>query len=969
MASRTYTVETRDQAVVIFGGSDNLTSALTLELLSRGIHASKISNLKDLEVLQVNHDPDYLVVFFEPGNKDLIQSDGGELLQKIKSLTQTGESRLIVIRHVSHDLQDFPLPQVSKELVFTDYLGTKDYFSPVLETWLSSIQTSKSLNILGDGLEDLSVMGENDLAQLLAIAILSPSSTREDSILFGNPVPISSLNLAYLVRSNLPYKISLTFDEQVENPNHIFDPTIFQETLDRFNYHLSDSLENNLKSYLKKNFTKEGISMPPDPVPTISPKVTPPSSFVPKNEPVYVPPKVTPSPVIQEKLVLPHKSTRPILSPLQNISHPLKKLTPLRNVQPTFVPLQTRKSKLSIKLPQFSRRAKYSGPPRVGSIIGRGLIIALAIYLGTIAFAITITSLSLKSISVSLRNDELPLTNKLNTFTSTYLQANWVVLTSIPVISKQKSVLDINLLLDAYNQALSVFSAADLLGQSSKEMARYIFGGGDADIAQVVSFSRLQAEELYQKLSLLDGALPVEPPALISEKYSAEYREGKAKLGRLKRSVTTTKALLAVTPELIGLGGRRKYAVLFQNNLELRATGGFIGSFAILSFENGKLYDMPVFDVYDVDGQLKGHVEPPRPIKEILGESNWYLRDSNFDPDFPTTARRVEWFIKKSLNQDLNGTVAVNINTMTSLLKATGPLKIPDYNETVTDTNLSERTQLHSEGNFFPGSTQKKEYLSTVANTIFEQLPLLGENEGLKLIAGLSESIREKNTIISFTNTTADHMFKTLGWNGELSDLPCPTSSNCHKDYAMVVDSNFGVNKANYYVKRDIEEVITLDKNLSVNHVMRLKYQNTATSLAWPSGVYKNYQRLYLPIGTTIGNVKIDGRQLDPKDYALSSEHNKFVIAYIVSVPINSSTLVEVEYNTPQLPQESELLYTWYWQKQPGTSAVDSLTVYFNYPTSLRPTVISPTAEIITQQLKFNMINDSDRRVTVKFSK
>lgn len=98
--------------------------------------------------------------------------------------------------------------------------------------------------------------------------------------------------------------------------------------------------------------------------------------------------------------------------------------------------------------------------------------------------------------------------------------------------------------------------------------------------------------------------------------------------------------------------------------MELRSTGGFIGSFAVLSFENGKLYDMPIYDVYDADGQLKGHVEPPKPIKNILGEANWYLRDSNFDPDFPTSARRAEWFMKKTLNLDLDGTIAVNVNTL-----------------------------------------------------------------------------------------------------------------------------------------------------------------------------------------------------------------------------------------------------------------------------------------------------------------
>jgi hypothetical protein len=403
--------------------------------------------------------------------------------------------------------------------------------------------------------------------------------------------------------------------------------------------------------------------------------------------------------------------------------------------------------------------------------------------------------------------------------------------------------------------------------------------------------------------------------------------------------------------------------------MELRSTGGFIGSFAVLSFENGKLYDMPIYDVYDADGQLKGHVEPPKPIKDILGEANWYLRDSNFDPDFPTSARRAEWFMKKTLNLDLDGTIAVNVNTLSSLLSATGPLKIADYNETITADNLYERAQFHAEVNFFPGSTQKKEFLSTVANTLFAKLPELEGGQGMQLLNALTNSVEEKNTLISLVSTSSDQIFETLGWNGKISDLPCPSTSGCYKDYAMVIDNNFGVNKANYFIKRNIEAVITLEKNLTVSHTLRIAYENSSTSTAWPAGAYKNYQRLYLPEGSSIATIKIDGKTLESKDYTLSVEHNKTVVAYLFTVPISSKSLVEVTYTTPQIPGGDAPLYTWYYQKQSGTASKDDLTVYLNYPMYLRPAVVSPTSVVATQQLKFDMKNDTDHRITVKFTK
>ena len=926
MASRSFTVETRGQAVVIFGAQNSLISPLILDLLTKGVHAAQINSVDELQNLRKNYDPDYLVIFLDAKTKEWLKGVGRELLPVLQTLIDTGESRLITISHNDFICDDFPLTPVGKKLNYSDYIGLNGYVSAVLSAWLADLKINQSLIVPGDGLEELSLLGENDLVHLLATAVLSPTLEVGEPIYLGNPTPISLLNLAYLVRTNLPFKVDLTFD-QIDNPRlGMFDSSTYESTLNRLGYNLSDSIVDFIKSYLKSH-VKKGEGIPPSPV------------------------------IVRESQV----KTPPI--------PPLKKLTPLKSFQPVFVPLQSTKPKFSPPPFQWNTRPKYSGPPRLRTIVGRGLVIALALYLGTIAFSATIAGLSLSQIISSLKSNDLPSTNKLNNLAVTYLRANWIAITSIPGLSKNPSVIDLNILLDAYSQSLVVFATAESLNQSTKDLTTYIFGNGSSNVAQVVSQSRLQAEELYQKLSLLDGALPADPPTIIPSKHKVQYKAVKTKLTKTKRTVTTAKALLATAPDVIGLGGRRKYAVLFQNNMELRATGGFIGSFAVLSFENGKLYDMPIFDVYDADGQLKGHVEPPRPIKDILGEANWYLRDSNFDPDFPTSARRAEWFIKKSLNQDLDGTIAINVNTLVSLLDATGPLAVPDYNETITGSNLYERAQFHAEVNFFPGSTQKKEFLSTVANTLFARLPSLESGEGIKLVSALADSIQAKNTLISFTSGPTEHVFQTLGWNGALNDFPCPTEGNCHKDYAMVVDSNFGVNKANYFIKRNIEEVITFDKDLKVDHLMKIQYQNTSTSSAWPAGIYKNYSRLYLPIGTTIGSVKVGERVLSSKEYSITEEHDKFMLAYLVSVPINSNLTVEVGYSTPQLAQEKSLLYTWYWQKQPGTSSSDTVSVYLNYPMYLRPLIISPTAVLTPQQLKFGLVNDTDHRVTVKFTK
>src|SRR5574340_1269627 len=133
--------------------------------------------------------------------------------------------------------------------------------------------------------------------------------------------------------------------------------------------------------------------------------------------------------------------------------------------------------------------------------------------------------------------------------------------------------------------------------------------------------------------------------------------------------------------------------VLFQTNMELRPTGGFIGSFGLLTFDNGRMSELNVSDVYSADGQLKGHIDPPAPIHDYLGEANWWFRDSNWDPDFPTSAKRAEWFLDKEIDQKVDGVFAIDLGLIKDALRLTGPIFLADYNMDVTSDNLYEKTQ------------------------------------------------------------------------------------------------------------------------------------------------------------------------------------------------------------------------------------------------------------------------------------
>src|SRR5688572_2330750 len=97
---------------------------------------------------------------------------------------------------------------------------------------------------------------------------------------------------------------------------------------------------------------------------------------------------------------------------------------------------------------------------------------------------------------------------------------------------------------------------------------------------------------------------------------------------------------------LLGENEEINYVILLQNDNELRANGGFAGSYAVMNMKNGD-FNIRFEDIYTPDGQLIGHVDPPEPIQRAFKQGGLRLRDADWEPDFPTTAKKFSWFFEK----------------------------------------------------------------------------------------------------------------------------------------------------------------------------------------------------------------------------------------------------------------------------------------------------------------------------------
>lgn len=371
------------------------------------------------------------------------------------------------------------------------------------------------------------------------------------------------------------------------------------------------------------------------------------------------------------------------------------------------------------------------------------------------------------------------------------------------------------------------------------------------------------------------------------------------------RELVTKFSLVSPGLQKIQTAPSQHWLILLQDSDELRPTGGFISNFAIATLENGQVTDVQVYDTESTDGLLHGRVVPPEDFAKATHQSNWYLRDSNWDPNFPTSAAKAAWFVDKELNQHVDGVVGVNVGLERKLAK-------------ILDLN--------------PDTDAKS--LTTDLLTKFKTLN--GKQLQLTEAFLLQQLENRQLTLVSLDGSVA---FGKAGWDGGIA---C-----CTPDTFYVVDSNVGVNKVNTQIQSDYKLNIARE-GANINFRFDLTYANNSQSSAWPLGDYANYVRLLVPNSLTLDQVNIDQQQISAADINQSAESGFAVWGVMVNVPVSSvKTVTVLAHRASEVPTGS--LYWLKWLNQPGAAPVSLMIA--SGPNIGYNAVLSSPAEI---NLKLN---------------
>ncbi len=516
--------------------------------------------------------------------------------------------------------------------------------------------------------------------------------------------------------------------------------------------------------------------------------------------------------------------------------------------------------------------------------------------------------------------------------------------------------------------SLERFSEDIDLGHKISEGVLQAFNSADYFLKIFSGASKNTTDDFAKGASYLKGSIVTLEKAKAEGKIPTAILKNLEIIDPLIKFLSNTQDVL---PSIFGMDGQKTYLILFQDNMQLRPSGGLINAYGILKVNMGKVTEFSVKDVADIDFQLRGHVEPPFAIRRYLRLEHWYMKDSNFDVDFVKSALSSSNFLFVEKGEKVDGVIGVDLSFVKNILHATGPVYVPEYRETVDENNIYTLAQKKND-------FSKYLYKTTIAKISDKKTSYL------LLAQALSNSLSQKHLMFSFNNNT-QNVFTVNGWSSSLWDERKKDGKSVN-DFLGINEANLGGNEVNFFILRNISQKVFLSEDGAISEELSISYKNNSTQL---NEDYKNYLRIILPQNTTLSEVSINDNVqtiidavTDPLVYEAKNfkaplglevekvnEQNKTIYGFFVNVPAGNITKVKLKYVLPDnISSLSNFSYNIKIFKQPGIDVLP-YSLFLTYPDFLN--VVKNTDAIITgkENISYSKEIVGDKNLIINFAK
>ena len=496
------------------------------------------------------------------------------------------------------------------------------------------------------------------------------------------------------------------------------------------------------------------------------------------------------------------------------------------------------------------------------------------------------------------------------------------------------------------SSGVSLLEAGEIVAETGKilvDSGRNFMSGDDLN-NYFSSLIKLRAnlaaamEKFAQAKEKIENIKPSDLP----EKHQATFAKVLTYLPQIESGLGEINRVNEALIKALGNEHWQRYMLVFVNNNELRAGGGFMGSFALVDIDRGQIKNMeiPGGGTYDIQGQLIPKVIAPQPLHLI--NSRWEFQDANWWSDYPSSAKKIQWFYKNAGGPTVDGVITITSTMMERLLEVFGPIPMPEYGREITSANFVEETQKIVELEYDKEKNRPKQFLGDMAPKLIEKIFQAKGPELEKLFEILKTGLNQKQILIYFSDAQLENILSDFGWSGKLA-----ASGG---DYLSVVHTNVAGGKTDRVIKDKIEHWAQIGADGSIVDTVKLTRSHAGVSGENVfTGVQNNsYIRFYVPAGsllleaqgfkrppdnffespkpdyqTDVDLISIEGQHFQDENSQtdIYTENGKTVFGNWLMLKAGETASVTLKYKLPfklALQGENTFYYSLLVQKQPG---------------------------------------------------
>ncbi|MCX6797689.1 MAG: DUF4012 domain-containing protein [Candidatus Falkowbacteria bacterium] len=421
---------------------------------------------------------------------------------------------------------------------------------------------------------------------------------------------------------------------------------------------------------------------------------------------------------------------------------------------------------------------------------------------------------------------------------------------------------------------LAAGTAAASLGQNLTAALDSLFNNPDKNISQILDNFSYYGELSKRDLAVINQNLAAVKVNNLPVEYQGNFIALRVKVEDLNKGLGAFVTSLQSLKEFLGLSQDKRYLLVFQNNTELRASGGFLGSYALVDLHEGKIknLEVPGGGSYDTEAGLKDKIIAPAPL--WLVNPQWHFWDCNWWPDWPTTAQNIMWFYEKSDGPTVDGVISFTPTVVERLLEVTGPIDLSQEYGVIIDSNnfwatvqtvvenkdqgkittaaVASSTLLASssltldQGLDQNSKNKPKKIIGDLMAKILEELPKkLNKDSLIKLISLTEKNLSEKQILFYFSDPKLEAAVADHNWAGIMRPAKY--------DYLAVINTNIAGQKSDRKIQEKIDLVSNILSDGSVINTLKISRTHTGVKREPFTGVRNvDWLRVYVPAGSQL---------------------------------------------------------------------------------------------------------------------